>query len=111
ERDMFAIAGALGARSLNAVDVFGGEWGVDDAAAAFAALCDRAREHGLVVHLEFLPWSRVPNLTTAWEIVRRADRANGGVAIDAWHWFRTDPASDLATLRTIPGEKVLGVQL
>jgi sugar phosphate isomerase/epimerase len=36
---------------------------------------------------------------------------NGGVAVDAWHWFRSSSPSDLTTLRAIPGEKVLGVQL
>src|SRR5262249_49240866 len=92
-------------------DVLGGNWGVDDAAEAFAGLCDRAAEHNLLVHLEFLPWSRVPDLTTAWEVVRRADRPNGGVAVDAWHWDRSATPSDLATLRAIPGAKVLGIQL
>jgi sugar phosphate isomerase/epimerase len=111
ETEMFAIADALGARSINAADVLGGTWGLDDAAAAFAGLCDRAAEHGLLVHLEFLPWSRIPDLATVWEVVRRADRLNGGVAVDAWHWFRSNTPSDLATLRTIPGSKVLGVQL
>ena len=111
EAELFAIADALGARSINAVDVFGGGWGVDDAAEDFAGLCDRAAEHDLLVHLEFLPWSRIADLTTAWEVVRRADRRNGGVAIDAWHWFRSAPGPDLETLRTIPGAKVLGIQL
>ena len=111
EADMFAIADALGARSINAADVLGGEWGVDDAAEAFAGLCDRAAEHGLLVHLEFLPWSRIADLTTAWEVVSRADRPNGGVAVDAWHWFRSDTPSDLAALHAIPGAKVLAVQL
>ncbi len=108
---MFAIADALGARSLNAVDVFGGDWTVDDAAEAFAGLCDRAAEHDLLVHVEFLPWSRIADLATAWEIVRRADRPNGGVALDAWHWFRCASPSDVATLAAIPGEKVVGLQL
>jgi sugar phosphate isomerase/epimerase len=111
EAELFAIADALGARSMNAADVLGGNWDVDDAAEAFAGLCDRAAEHGLVVHLEFLPWSRIADLETAWEVVRRADRPNGGVAVDAWHWFRSNTPSDLETLRTIPGEKVLGIQL
>jgi sugar phosphate isomerase/epimerase len=111
EAEMFAIADALGARSINAADVLGGDWGVDDAAEAFAALCERAAEHGLLVHLEFLPWSRIADLTTAWEVVRRADRPNGGIALDAWHWFRSDTSSDLVTLRSIPGPKVFGVQL
>src|SRR5437764_6831251 len=52
EDDLFAIADAVGARSVNAVDVFGGDWSVDDAAEAFAALCDRAADHGILVHLE-----------------------------------------------------------
>jgi sugar phosphate isomerase/epimerase len=111
ESEMFAIADALGARSINAADVLGGSWGVDDAAEAFAHLCDRAAEHGLLVHLEFLPWSRIADLATAWEVVRRADRPNGGLAVDAWHWFRSGTRSDLATLRGIPGTKVLAVQL
>jgi sugar phosphate isomerase/epimerase len=111
EIEMFAIADALGARSINAADVLGGSWGVDDAAEAFAGLCDRAAEHNLLVHLEFLPWSRVADLRTASEVVSRADRRNGGVAIDAWHWFRSETPSDVVTLRAIPGDKVLAIQL
>jgi sugar phosphate isomerase/epimerase len=111
EAELFEIADAIGARSINAVDVLGGSWGVEDAAAAFAGLCDRAAEHGLLVHLEFLPWSRIPDLATAWDIVRRADRPNGGIAVDAWHWFRGQVRSDLETMRSLPGSKVLAVQL
>ncbi len=48
EDDLYGIGDAVGARSINAVDVFGGDWGVDAAAEAFAALCDRASEHGLL---------------------------------------------------------------
>jgi sugar phosphate isomerase/epimerase len=65
EAQLFRIADAVGARSLNAIDVFGGDWTIDEAAAAFAGLCDRAAEHGLLVHIEFLPWSRIPNAATA----------------------------------------------
>jgi sugar phosphate isomerase/epimerase len=109
EDELFRIADAVGARSVNAVDVFGGDWGVDEAAEAFAGLCDRAAEHGLVVHLEFLPWSRIPDVGTAWEVVRGAGRANGGIAVDSWHFFRS--GSDWEALRSVPGASVLGVQL
>jgi sugar phosphate isomerase/epimerase len=109
EQEMFRIAEVVGARSLNAVDVFGGGWGLDDAAEAFAVLCDRAAEHGLLVHLEFLPWSRVPNVATAWEIARRAGRPNAGIAVDAWHFVRS--ASSLDELAAVPPERVLGIQL
>jgi sugar phosphate isomerase/epimerase len=109
EAQLFRIADAVGARSLNAIDVFGGDWTMDEAAAAFVGLCDRAAEHGLPVHIEFLPWSRIPDVTTASEIVRLADRANGGVLVDAWHYFRS--GGDAAALRGVPGARVLGIQL
>jgi sugar phosphate isomerase/epimerase len=109
EQEMFAIADAVGARSINAAEVLGGRWSIDDAAAAFAGLCDRAAEHGLLVHLEFLPWSRIADIATAWDVVDRANRTNGGVAVDAWHWFRGTP--DENVLRAIPGAKITGIQL
>ena len=109
EAEAFRIANVVGARSLNAIDVFGGNWSVDEAAAAFAGLCDRAAEHDLLVHIEFLPWSRIPDVSAAWEIVRGADRPNGGVLIDAWHYFRS--GADLTALRAVPGDRVLAVQL
>ncbi|HYU39655.1 MAG TPA: sugar phosphate isomerase/epimerase [Acidimicrobiia bacterium] len=109
EDDLYGIGDAVGARSINAVDVFGGDWGVDAAAEAFAALCDRASEHGLLVHLEFLPWSNAPDVATAWQIVAKAGRPDGGVAVDSWHFFRGTP--DWEALRTVPGDRILGVQL
>jgi sugar phosphate isomerase/epimerase len=109
EDDLYRIADAVGARSLNAVDVFGGDWGIDDAADAFAALCDRAATHGLVVHLEFLPWSKIPDVSAAGEITAKADRPNGGIAVDSWHFFRGSP--DWDALRAVPGDRILGVQL
>jgi sugar phosphate isomerase/epimerase len=109
ESDLFALADTLGARSLNAVDVFGGEWSIEEAAEAFAGLCDRAADHGLLVHLEWLPWSRIPDLATATEVVRLAGRRNGGLNVDSWHLVRAgDTAEELAK---VPGELVLGVQL
>jgi len=109
ERELFAVADAVGARSLNAVDVFGGDWDVDEAIEAFGGLCDRAAEHGLVIHLEALPWSKIPDVGAAWEVVGSAARSNGGIAVDAWHFFRA--GADHQALRTVPGEHVLGVQL
>jgi sugar phosphate isomerase/epimerase len=109
EREIFAMADAVGARSLNAVDVFGGDWSTDAAADAFAGLCTRAAEHGLLVHLEWLPWSRIPDLSAALEVVQAAGARNGGINVDAWHFTRS--GGDLGELRQVPGELVLGVQL
>ena len=73
------------------------------------ACCDRAAEHGLLVHLEFLPWSAFPNVNAAWEVVRVADRPNGGLIIDSWHCARS--ATTLEDIAAIPGERVFAVQL
>jgi sugar phosphate isomerase/epimerase len=109
EAELFRIAEALGARSVNAADVLGGEWDVADAAASFAALCDSAAEHDLLVHLEWLAWSRIPDLATALEIVTLAGRPNGGLNIDTWHCARTDTRA--ADLLAVPGDRVLAIQV
>lgn len=109
EADLFVIADATGARSLNAVDVFGGTWDIGEAASAFASLCRRAADHDLLVHIEFLPWSKIPDLETSWAIVDAAGEPNGGVAIDAWHYFRG--AQDPRILESIPAERIHCVQL
>jgi sugar phosphate isomerase/epimerase len=61
------------------------------------------------VDIEWLPWSRIPDLRTALAIVRMADQPNGGVNVDAWHLVRS--GTDLAELRSVPGRLILGIQL
>jgi sugar phosphate isomerase/epimerase len=109
EKEMFAIADTVGASSILAIDAFGGSWSIDEAAEAFARFCDRAYFEGLHVHLEFLPWSRIPDLATAWQIVQRANRSNAGIAIDAWHWYRSDP--NVALLASLPAHAVTALIL
>ncbi|HEY4928458.1 MAG TPA: TIM barrel protein [Acidimicrobiales bacterium] len=109
EHELLAMAEAVGARSLNAVDAFGGTWSIDQAAEAFAGLCSRAAEHGLLVHIEWLPWSRIPDLTAARAVVEGAGATNGGLNIDAWHLVRAGVT--LEELAAVPGDLVLGIQL
>ena len=109
EQELFAIADALGARSVNAVDVFGGDWGLEQAAEAFAGLCERAAAHGLLVHLEWLAWSRIPDLETALRIVELAGAPNGGINVDAWHFARS--GESLEALAEVSGDRVVAVQL
>jgi sugar phosphate isomerase/epimerase len=109
EAEFYAIAEAFGARSLNVVQGFGTSLDLDRAAEDLAGVCDRAREHGLIVTVEFLPWSGIPNAAVALDLVRRCGRANATVLVDTWHWFRG--GADLALLRALPGEKVGSVQL
>ena len=87
--ELLEIADTLGAYALNVVDLLEGPVPpLDVAAEAFAAVCDQAAPQGVVVALEFVPWTRIPDLATAVEIVDRAGRANGGVMFDSWHHHR-----------------------
>lgn len=108
--DFLRAADTFGAQSLNACEILSSpDWTLDDAAACFAKLCDRAADHGMVVHLEFLPWSRIADVKTAHDIVHMADRPNGGLMLDSWHFFRGTP--DLEALRQVPGERLTALQL
>jgi sugar phosphate isomerase/epimerase len=86
--------------------------GGDDVAAAaraFGGLCDRASEHGLVVGLEFLPFTDIVSVHDARAIVEAANRPNGGICVDIWHHERG--ANDLAAIAALPAELVTGVQM
>jgi sugar phosphate isomerase/epimerase len=109
EQEFYAIAEAVGARSLNVAQGFGAKIDLDRAAEALAGVCDRAREHGLLVTLEYLPWSGIPDLKTALAIVERSGRANATLMFDSWHSFR-GPTDD-AQLEAIPGARIGSVQL
>jgi sugar phosphate isomerase/epimerase len=61
------------------------------------------------VHLEWLAWSRIPDLWTALRVVTLADRPNGGLNVDVWHCARTGVSA--ADLRALPGERVLAIQV
>ena len=104
-------AARIGARSVVAVDISDttAPFNVDEAAQGFARLCDLAAEHGLLAHIEFLPMSPIRSLGEAWAVVQAAGRANGGLTVDSWHFFRS--GSRLADLSQIPGERIHTVQL
>jgi len=75
----------------------------------FAEICDRAAPYGLRVVLEFMPWSAINDLESAWAVVRAADRPNGGISLDVWHFFRGKvPFEQLAR---VPAERIHLIQM
>jgi sugar phosphate isomerase/epimerase len=54
----------------------------------FGRLCDLAAGYGLSANLEPMPWVEVSNLAKAMRILDGAARANGGLLVDAIHFFR-----------------------
>jgi sugar phosphate isomerase/epimerase len=109
EAEFYAIAEGVGGRSLNVAQGFGASVDIDRAAEALAGVCDRAREHGLLVTLEYLPWSGIPDAATALAIVLRSGRANASLMFDTWHTFRGP--TDEAQLEKIPGARIGSVQI
>jgi len=102
-------AEAFGCTKISAVPGFATKLDVAGLAERFAVACDAARDRGLQVQLEFTPVPPVKGLAAGWEIVRMADRPNGSLVFDTWHFYRSDP--DFALLETIPGRLITGVQI
>jgi sugar phosphate isomerase/epimerase len=111
--EFVGAAASLGARSVTVLEVRGRRVGdtlaLCDVASAFASVCDLAADHDLLAHIEYFPLSGIPDLRTAYEIVRAAGRANGGVMVDSWHHLRGLDAGRFDP--GFPGESILAVQL
>jgi sugar phosphate isomerase/epimerase len=111
--EFIAAAAAVGARSITVLETEGRRVGHaipwDVAATAFAAVCDRAGREGLLAHIEFYPFSGIPDMGTAWEVAKRAERENGGVMVDTWHLWRGPDGGRLDP--QVPGSAVLAVQV
>jgi sugar phosphate isomerase/epimerase len=103
------VALALGAPTIATAHAVGGKLDVDRDAAAFGQLCDCAAVNGLRVALEFVPFTAIPDLSTALSFLRRVDRSNAGLVVDLWHLARS--GSPPAELRDVPPELIFSVQL
>jgi 2-keto-myo-inositol isomerase len=60
--------------------------------------------YGARVAMEFLPWTRVNSIETAWEIVHEADMDNIGIVLDAFHYFEGNSTTE--GLRSVPVGKI-----
>jgi sugar phosphate isomerase/epimerase len=107
--DALRMCEELGVTSLSAIATASSDVPVSELAGYFGRLCDRAAGFGARVHLEFIPFTIVRTLRIAWDLVRAADRPNGGLVFDTWHFFRGEPQFDV--LETVPGDRIFCVQL
>lgn len=91
------LCGELGAR---AVLVAGDDADEARLTASFAAFCEAAAPFGLTGDLEFMPWTRVPDASSALRIVTAANQKNGRILVDALHAGRS--RTSLADIAAIP---------
>ena len=104
---LLALADVFGARMIGAPSGFDGD--VDEAAERLARSCDRAAASGARFGREFVAFTTLRVLGTAWQVVAAADRRNLGIVLDCWHFFRGAP--DLDLLARLPGELLEAVQI
>jgi sugar phosphate isomerase/epimerase len=103
------LAERFGSGTLNCTPTNAPYTGLDDAVSAFAAVCDRAARRGLRCRLEFVYGTGLADLATGWDVVRMADRPNGGLLVDNWHLYHSGGTPE--DLRAVPADRIFGVQL
>jgi len=107
EATILHMAEAFGCRHVNISLFFPHEQA--EIVDAYGTFCDRAAEVDLLVGLEFIPYNEIPTLRAAKTIVDMAARANGGLTLDAWHYFRCGATA--AELLALSASDIVAVQL
>lgn len=72
-------------------------------------LCERAGY--LIIGIEPMPYSGIPNVKKAWEIIKTCGCENAGIVLDSWHWLRAGQPMELGVLEEVPADKIISVQL
>jgi Sugar phosphate isomerases/epimerases len=108
--ELFLAAEALGARHIKVMPPFLPDDLTGPALCEqFAALCAQAQSHGCAIGMEMLPFSTLPNLASALDMVARADAPNGGLLIDIWHVVRSGSAVE--EVAQVPAHLIISVEL
>lgn len=103
------VCDALGADRLMAVTMEPTLSSTSQATEGLAALAEIVAPGGVRVAVEFLPWSGISDLRTAWTIIEPI--ADAGIVLDVWHWQRQPGGPDPDLLRSLPGERIHVLQL
>ena len=72
-------------------------------------LCRRAGKY--TIGVEPMPYSGLPGIRKAWEVVKGSGCDNAKLVLDSWHWIRAGQSYDPALMADIPAEKIVAIQL
>lgn len=72
-------------------------------------LCHRAGKY--TIGVEPMPYSGLPGVRKAWEVVKASGCDNAKLILDSWHWIRAGQDFDQGLLADIPAEKIVAIQL
>lgn len=109
-RHLAGLAAAQGATKIVAITMEPELVDLDRARDNLAIVVDAATDAGAQVVVEFLPWSGIPDLATAWRLVEPLG-PGAGILLDTWHWQRQPGGPNPDLLKQIPGERVGYLQL
>ncbi len=107
--DVFHVAKMLGCDLVNAPLGLASPDSEQHIVDCFAALCEQAAAQELRICLEFMPFTKVPDLQTAARIVADANCDNGGIMLDCWHHHRSGGNPD--DVLAVPADRFFAVQL
>lgn len=72
-------------------------------------LCRRAGKY--TIGVEPMPYSGLPGIRKAWEVVKSSGCDNAKLILDSWHWIRAGQSYDPVLMADIPAEKIVSIQL
>jgi sugar phosphate isomerase/epimerase len=110
EAEQFAaLVSAHGSELVAAVTMAPTIADIDLARQQLDALARRVERAGAQVCVEFLAWSAITDLRVAWELIEPLPEV--GLILDTFHWHRQRGGPDVALLASVPGDRIMYVQL
>jgi sugar phosphate isomerase/epimerase len=76
-----------------------------------SAICELAAQRQVRVAVEFIPFTAIPDLATAWRLVEGSKAPNAGIVLDMLHWYHQPGGPNYDLLQRIPGERIHYVQV
>jgi sugar phosphate isomerase/epimerase len=108
--DLLTAAQQLGARHIKvAGDFSGASWPLAQMHDAFQELAEQARRIGVLLALEPIPFSSIPDLRTGLAVLGAAAGHGAGLMLDTWHVTRG--AMALTDIAALPRGFIAGAEL
>ena len=82
-------------------------YSVEHTAQKLKELCHRAGKR--IIGVEPMPYSGIPDLKKAWDVVKASGAENAYMILDTWHWVRADQPYDILTEEM--AKKVISIQI
>ena len=105
EQICFHMCDLFGVNHINCVLME--TYSVEHTAQKLKELCQRAGKR--IIGVEPMPYSGIPDLKKAWDVVKASGAENAYMILDTWHWVRADQPYDILTEEM--AKKVISIQI